>query len=87
VKRDNRARAAKVSVLVALFILSGCATPKYNWQKPAADSTMLATDEQACWGEQPPWFITPGVWMGDAIRRGGFKDCMEARGWKKEEPR
>ena len=78
-------QATRIAAL--LFILSGCSIPKYAWHKSDADSTMLATDEKACWQEQPPWFLTPGSWMGDAIRRTQFKDCMEARGWTKEEPR
>jgi hypothetical protein len=40
---------------VGRFDLSGCSTPKYAWHKPDADAPTLATDEKACWQEQPPW--------------------------------
>ena len=79
--------ATRIAALIALFMLSACSIPNYTWHKSGVDQTMLATDEKACWDRQPPWFVTPGSAMGDPIRRTGFKDCMEARGWTKEETR
>jgi len=81
-----------------LLVLAGCAfhAPAYSWHRPGAslalsdqDRAALKADEDTCAEERNRSGLRMfwgAVWY-DVTQRTLYKDCMEARGWTKEEPR
>jgi hypothetical protein len=78
-------------------VLAGCAfhAPAYSWHRPGAslvaeqDRAALKADEDACAEERNRsglLMFWGAVWY-EVTQRTLYKDCMEARGWTKEEPR
>jgi len=84
--------------MVAAFVLAGCtfSAPAYSWHRAGSslslseqDRAALKTDEDACVDERNRSGLRmfAGAAWYDATQRTYYKDCMEARGWTKEEPR
>ncbi len=87
-----------VTVVLALPVLAGCAfhAPVYSWHRPGAslalaeqDRAALKADEDACAEERNRSGLRMfwGALWYEVTQRTLYKDCMEARGWTKEEPR
>jgi hypothetical protein len=89
---------SRVTTVLALFVLAGCAfqAPAYSWHRPGGssppseqDRMVLRADEDACAEERNRSSLRMfyGALWYDVTQRTIYKDCMEARGWTKEEQR
>ena len=88
----------RMMTVLALLVLAGCAfeAPRYSWHRPGGSSlppeqdlAVLKADEDACVQERNSSSLRMfyGALWYDVTQRTIYKDCMEARGWTKEEQR
>ena len=77
--------------LVVLLLLAGCTASK--WAKEGADKAALDRDYNECVQTVNKFTITSavfgafgavGVFAGNTTKDAKIRDCLEARGWKRQ---
>ncbi|MBI3707828.1 MAG: hypothetical protein HY246_09140 [Proteobacteria bacterium] len=71
-------------LLVAAAALTACA-PRTEWVRNGATAEDLRQDREACaHGAADYGFLDRGASSQQSIQATYYRDCMEARGWKRQ---
>jgi hypothetical protein len=83
--KNRRTCADAIVLLIAAAAALAACAPRTEWARNGATAEDLRHDREACaHGAGDFGFLDPGANSQQSIQATYYRDCMEARGWKRQ---